>query len=108
MNKLYQYILDVWRGNLLGGFRSSKWSSVRNDFLKKNPYCAVCGGKKKLEIHHVQSFSTRPELELSEENLLTACRDHHLWFCHLGAWASINENIREDCMIWFNKIKGRP
>lgn len=97
----------------LGGFpRSGEWQSVRKFFLQKNPTCAVCGSKgnllNMLNVHHIKSYSTHPELECLHTNLLTVCRIHHLWVCHLGNWKSINENVKEDAEIWLRKIQNRP
>lgn len=95
----------------LGAARSGGWKKVRNDFLKENPECAVCGKVGKIisnEAHHIKSFASNPDLELSPENLMTVCRVHHFWFCHLGSWASINESAVEDCKVWREKIQNRP
>lgn len=92
--------------------RSSKWPSVRKSHLALHPSCEVCGKKGTLlepnEVHHLQSYSTRPDLELSKNNLATCCREHHLWFFHLGSFLSINERAKQDADIWFKKIKSRP
>jgi len=106
--RLLREILGI---DLLGG-RSSKWSTVRREFLASNPTCAVCGKKGTLlspnEVHHLQSFATHPELELEISNLRTVCREHHQWFCHLGNWASINEEAEIDLKVWEGKVKNRP
>lgn len=107
---IIQKILDLFRGNL--GSRSGQWPTIRKQFLKGNPACVVCGTKgsflKPNEVHHIKSFATHPELELSFQNFITGCRIHHLWFYHLGSWQSINKNSKEDALIWNNKIKTRP
>jgi hypothetical protein len=89
--------------------RSPKWSKVRKAYLKKHSKCKVCGGKKKLEVHHIKDFSTHPELELKFSNLLTLCRKRrcHLLFGHLNNWKSINPDVKEDVKVWRNKIKKR-
>lgn len=111
IENILEYLKDLWRGNKLGS-RSPKWSQVRTEFIKENPRCAVCGKLGTLlspnEAHHIQSFATRPELELSKQNLIVGCREHHLWFFHLGSWKSINENAKEDAIIWASKISNRP
>lgn len=97
-----------------GKRRSSKWRSVRADFLKQNPACSVCGGKKKLEVHHIRPFHLEPELELDPLNLITLCENDgdgvncHLLFGHLGNFKSFNKNVRDDADVWKLKINGRP
>jgi len=109
---MIQWILDLFSDRTFGAARSSRWSSVRKAHLALHPKCAVCGKKGTLlspsEVHHVESFASKPELELLESNLLTGCREHHLWFYHLGSWQSLNKDVREDVKIWSEKIKNRP
>ena len=94
--------------------RSSKWPKVRKDFLAKNPACAVCGGKKKLNVHHMRPFHLHPDLELDPANLITLCEDDdngincHLAIGHLGSFKSFNESVIEDAKVWSDKIKSRP
>lgn len=97
-----------------GAKRSSKWPSVRRQFLKANPSCAVCGGKKKLEVHHKLPFHLHPDRELDPENLITLCENKadgvncHLLFGHLGNFKSFNPNVSDDAGAWHEKIKLRP
>ncbi len=107
---MIQFLLDLFRGNL--GSRSGQWPAIRKQFLKDNIACAVCGTKgsflKPNEVHHIKPFNLRPELELEENNLITLCRDHHFFIAHLMSWSSWNENVKQDSIIWNNKIKNRP
>lgn len=96
-----------------GKKRSSKWPKARKEFLAKNKSCAVCGGKKKLEVHHIKPFHAHPELELDPSNLIILCEGQkevncHLWFGHLGNYQSFNENIVKDAADWSDKVKNRP
>ena len=86
--------------------RSKGWRKVRKAHILLNPRCAVCGGKRGLEVHHKEDFSTNPELELDPDNLLTLCRPKrcHLLFGHLNSWKSINPTVVEDADIWKYKI----
>jgi len=108
-------IKDILQGKAgLKEKRSNKWVSVRKDFLNKNNKCAVCGGSKKLEVHHKKPFHQHPELELDENNLITLCESKkngvtcHLLFGHLGNYKSINNNVEKDVKSWNDKIKNRP
>lgn len=93
--------------------RSNRWATVRKNHLKKNPNCALCGGTKKLEVHHIKPFHVHPELELDPNNLITLCEDKgdgvycHLFFGHLGNFHSINEDVLIDIEIWREKLKNR-
>lgn len=103
----------IFQSDRLGGARrSSDWSRVRNDYAKKNPFCAVCG-KKKIQIHHEVPFSVNPELELRKSNLISLCMGFrtnkcHILFGHLTNWKSYNKNVREDAILWRTKIQQRP
>lgn len=92
--------------------RSSGWSQVRKKHLKRFPYCANCGKKKRfgMQVHHIKPFHLFPELELEEYNLLTLCDNPrcHLDKGHLGYFRSYNINVVEDCINWNYKYKNRP
>jgi hypothetical protein len=85
--------------------RSSKWPAVRRAWLLEHPTCDLCGGDRNLEVHHVEPFHQRPDLELQPSNLLTLCEDSgrvkglncHLVAGHLGSWQSINPYVRRVC-----------
>jgi 5-methylcytosine-specific restriction endonuclease McrA len=65
-----------------GDPRSSEWQSVRKSFVKRHPYCEACGSMKSINVHHVEPFHLRPDLELDEWNLITLCRRHHFEIGH--------------------------
>ena len=106
MFKLFNFLF----GKKFGGVRrSSNWSKVRKKFVKKNSFCAVCGSKKKLQVHHIKPFHLYPELELDENNLIVLCGKRcHLLFGHLGSFHSYNLNIKQNAKEWRDKIKTRP
>jgi 5-methylcytosine-specific restriction enzyme A len=94
--------------------RSSRWSTVRKAFLLKNPTCAACGGRTKLEVHHIIPFHIDPSKELDEANLIVLCESDdggvlcHLHFGHLGSYKAYNPDVIEDARIWKEKIDNRP
>lgn len=118
MKQLFYKILSYFghtEYEKLGGVsRSPLWPKVRKQFLIDNDKCAVCGGKDKLEVHHIKKFSDHPELELVLSNLLPLCESGkngiscHLFVGHLGSYLSINENVISDVKFWNNKLKNRP
>ena len=89
-----------------GKRRSPKWGSVREAYLKEHPLCEVCGGKKGVEVHHIESFHEHPEKELLKSNLISLCSkfSHHLFWGHLGSYKSINKLVVTDALKWNNKI----
>lgn len=109
----WQTLTDTWTGKApAGAKRSSKWAKVRETHLKANPTCACCGGKEKLEVHHIQPFHLRPELELEPSNLITLCESGkhglncHLLMGHLGNWKTWNPFARIDAAAWRAKLSG--
>jgi len=89
--------------NISEGDRSSRWTEVRNNFVKKHPVCEACGTSAALNVHHVEPFHVRPELELDESNLITLCREHHFrighdpdgpWRPKKPSWLASNPMVR--------------
>ena len=100
-------------GEKLAGYpgRSAQWPAVRKEWLKVNPYCAACGAKRALEVHHIQPYHLFPSLELVASNLLTLCEgagNCHLMFGHLGHWKSYNRGVKQDCAEFLRKVVTRP
>jgi len=97
-----------------GAKRSAKWPAARRQHLKEHPVCAMCGGSKKLEVHHIKPFHLHPQLELDPTNFITLCENKtdgvncHLLFGHLGNFKSVNENVVKDATEWNQKIVTRP
>jgi hypothetical protein len=65
-----------------GNERSPMWASFRDRFIKGRA-CAVCGGKTKVEAHHIIPFSLDPTKELDEKNLIALCEGKKNFSCHL-------------------------
>lgn len=80
--------------------RSDRWDTVRDNYLKSNPWCAACGCRdlNRLNVHHRRPFHLFPELELDPANLLTLCETNrrcHLDIGHEGNWKSWNPAVSE-------------
>jgi hypothetical protein len=107
-------IQDVLSGKLPKGVkRSPRWSRVRAQYLQAYPVCEVCGGTKKLNVHHKQPFWLFPELELKANNLKTLCEGSrkincHLIVGHLLSYRSFNPEVDQDAQIWREKVRTRP
>ena len=114
MIHIFKHVKDLIQGKTDGTARSGKWSAVRKAFLVKNANCVVCGGTKKLEVHHIKPFHLHPKLELEPTNLVTLCENMkdglncHLAFGHLGNFKSWNTLVKADSAYWHDKIKERP
>ena len=91
--------------------RSSKWPALRKEWLMDYPCCAVCGGTKKLEVHHILPVHLFPYYELEPTNLITLCesKNHgvncHLFVGHLGDYSRYNPDVRKDSCYWDNKLR---
>lgn len=113
MLRLWYWFKDLLAGRPeLGGLRSSRWASVRREFLKLNPECAVCRRRgsllKPLNVHHKVLFSVDPSLELAESNLIVLCPEHHLLFGHLMNFKTGNPRVEQDAHEWRQRIENRP
>ena len=89
------------------GKRSKQWPKVRKEKIKKNPKCACCHKKHFLQVHHIQPFQFKPELELDPDNLIVLCGRCHLLIGHLGWWKAMNPFVVFDAHYMGLKIKGR-
>lgn len=111
---MLEWILNLFSvDRTFGATRSNQWPAVRAAHLAQFPNCAVCGGNKKVEVHHKQPFHINPALELDPSNLITLCEgsgngNHHLLFGHLGDFKSVNAEVEVDSKVWFGKIATRP
>ncbi len=82
--------------------RSPHWGKVRKEHLKKEPVCQWCGGKKRLQVHHIIPFHVNPAKELDPRNLITLCEkkglDCHLEKGHLGNFRQFDLYVRQRCI----------
>lgn len=89
--------------------RSSKWRTIRNNFLQKNPCCKVCGSTENLIAHHIIPVHIDKSKELDENNLMTLCQNKtlncHFIFGHLLNWTKSNPDVIKDSKIWNDKLK---
>ena len=79
--------------------RSSKWAGVRRTVLKANPACACCGSTNFLQVHHMQPFHIKPDLELNPKNLIVLCmskNECHLLIGHGNNFKKYNPYIAAD------------
>ena len=98
--------------------RSSRWPAVRAKYIADgHDKCEACGTTRDLNVHHIQPFSVRPDLELDPRNLITLCRVHHLKIAHDADgpggmarpnWSSSNPNVRRDAERMRLKLKATP
>jgi len=109
---LLKHVKDIIQGKTsLNKKRSPKWTTTRKRHLSKFPTCAVCGSDSKIEVHHIQPFNEKPELELDSNNLITLCENWskgvccHLFVGHLGNYKKINPSVIEDAKLWNSKLK---
>lgn len=100
--------------------RSPEWREVRAAYLAIHPHCEACGADNSLgpiEVHHIKSFHTNPELELEQSNLISLCRygsNCHFYVGHdpdhtgpiKPSWLRSNPNVREDARKHLEKLKG--
>lgn len=109
---MIEYLIDRIKGKAPKGARRHKdWRKVRNSYIKKQPTCELCGGTKRLQVHHIIPFWLAPELELDFNNLMTLCMSGrkgvkcHLLFGHHGDWQDINIHCENDVRRWRTFLK---
>ncbi len=107
--QLSEATVDGW-----GEPRSSEWSAVRAAHVKRHPACLACGSVEQLNVHHIEPFHLRPDLELEPTNLVTLCREHHFrighdpdgpWKPQKPSWIKSNPNVRQDAINWARSSK---
>lgn len=103
MIKTIKHAVNLLRNSLrdvgVSEKRSSQWPTVEKHFIEKNPTCAACGGKERLNVHHCMPFHLDKALELDEKNLITLCmgeKECHLHIGHSGSFKLYNPNVRKD------------
>ena len=113
--QILKSLSDIAKGKVPVGLpRSSLWPKARLQHLLNNPTCSVCGGKDKLEVHHIRPFHLHPDLELDPTNFVTLCESDlngvncHLYHGHLGNFKSYNVDVITDAATWLGKLRGRP
>jgi hypothetical protein len=99
MNRFLQYAADKCQLKP-EGLRSSKWDAVQKEHLKKEPVCQWCGSDKNLNVHHIQPFHVKPELELDPNNLITLSRDCHFSIGHFCNWKLSDPKIKTICELY--------
>lgn len=70
-----------------------KW---RKKVLEHDNYeCSICESKEKLEVHHIRSYMSNPELRLKEYNGITLCKKCH---CRFHSMFGYKNNTLEQFM----------
>ena len=91
---------NLWRGGVdrKERLRIADWcATLRTDFLREAGYaCARCGGRGKLELHHIKAVSEHPELAYDPTNIEVLCPD-----CHAH-----HHNTSGERKLWRAKHKG--
>jgi hypothetical protein len=109
---LFQLVSDFVKGKP-AFTRSSKWRELRNEFLVKHPFCALCGSKDKLEVHHLTPVHINPSAELDADNLITLCEvkkwgvNCHLFLGHCGNYRDYNPTLKSHIQMLRPGFKGQ-
>ena len=78
---------------------------MRDEHLAHNSVCAACGRTTHLQVHHIEPFHLRPELELDPANLITLCMgsyECHLVIGHGDSFRCYNPNVVEDAKKFYS------
>lgn len=89
--------------------RSPQWKNVREEHIKKQPFCQACGRTDNLQVHHIEPVHKNKSRELDPTNLITLCgKNCHLVFGHLMDTRSWNDDVIIDSANYLQKVKQRP
>ncbi len=55
--------------------RGSQWKKARDEAVRRFPFCAFCGTRKRLQVHHIIPF--RLTRDNRQSNLIPLCVKHH-------------------------------
>lgn len=82
--------------------RSPEWRSVEKGKVEAQKVCEICGSSVRLQVHHVEPFYVKPDMELDPSNLVVLCMDTnecHFKVGHGGGmghgWKGWNPLIRQ-------------
>ena len=96
---------------VLGQPRSPDWDRCRRGWLVAHPFCAACGARVTLQVHHLIPFHLNKALELDPRNLLTLCeipnRHCHWRIGHAFDWTAYNPHAVEDAALGLKRIQAR-
>lgn len=79
VDKLYGKRSEEDRERLHRKRRSPEYMTWRKKVLKRDVFTCVCCGEfnTQLNVHHIESFSRRPDIALDVNNGVTLCEDCH-------------------------------
>lgn len=66
--------------------KSKRWITLRNQHLKRESCCALCGSEDGLTVHHILYRRFYSKHKLDAWNLVTLCRSCH-WKVHKSSWS---------------------
>lgn len=88
--------------------RHLDWPKVKRVYLRNHRECAACPRRTNLDVHHKVPIWVNKNLELDESNLMTLCKEHHLFVGHLMSWKSWNPGADVHAALWKKRIEQRP
>lgn len=77
--------------------RSTQWPAVRDEYVREKKKCESCDSTERLQVHHVEPFHLRPDLELSKSNFIAMCmgeNECHLKIGHGDDFKAYNPDVR--------------
>ena len=93
---LFRVVQSVLRERKKEKTRSPRWPIARDACLKIHRNCCACGSVKRLQVHHVEPFHLRPELELDLANLMVLCmgpNECHFRIGHGSDFKAFNPHV---------------
>lgn len=84
--------------------RGAGWEKKELETVKNHPYCALCGTKKRLQVHHKKPYHEFPELEFEDDNLIVLCQPDHFSVGHYYNWQDYNPDVDQEVAARREKI----
>lgn len=58
-------------------YKTARWRQMQKNTVALYPYCAICGAREKLQVHHKIAPRGNEQLFFDVTNLMVVCADCH-------------------------------
>lgn len=61
-------------------YQTQRWKKLRAEILESHPYCSICGGTDKLQVHHTwdtKEYLQNADMFFDADHLQVVCHECH-------------------------------